>query len=249
MAAPLIVGFVLLTQGALIKHEVATIDTSGPGEESPLRRVLTEFGKLVGDTLEIRFQRDAFLLEVAHRKHGHPLGTTERDTVVFSQVHEGIRDSIPNLDANPAWFSPDVEVTALDGLKARTVAKAVQLIEAARADGIELKVVPGYRNGEPRRNFLGFGEKLSPLSTHSTGFAFDVLVLKNGRVDFGPSEELDRVGAIGQRLGLIWGGEFPRCKVWSHFELPIARRELSRLKSEADPHAVEAVQADARLTR
>ena len=243
VAASLLVVFALFTQGFVIKREAAAVNTNKLEAESPLQRVLTEFGKLVEKTVEIRFQRDALILEAARQRHDQsiksmartsPLDPIENDALIFNQVHESIRDSIHYLDVNTAWLASDIETIAFDGLNARTAVKAIQLIEAAKADGIELKVIAGCRSGEQRRNFPGQGKAVLPLSTHSAGLAFDVVALKDGRMDFGPSEELSRVGAIGKTLGLIWGGEFSRYKAWSHFELPIARRELGKLKSDAN---------------
>ncbi len=54
-------------------------------------------------------------------------------------------------------------------------------------------------------------------SVHMFGCAFDVAVLKDGKTDWQDTPAYERLGAIGESLGLRWGGRFS-FRDWGHFE-------------------------------
>ena len=45
-------------------------------------------------------------------------------------------------------------------------------------------------------------------SWHNFGRAFDVAIVKDGKPDWSDTASYNKVGALGQSLGLVWGGSF-----------------------------------------
>ena len=56
-------------------------------------------------------------------------------------------------------------------------------------------------------------------SKHIAGRAFDIAVLKDGKITWAPKDYI-QAGAIGRACGLDWGGAWTRNKDYPHFELP-----------------------------
>ena len=54
-------------------------------------------------------------------------------------------------------------------------------------------------------------------SMHQFGCAFDIAVMKGGKIDWNDTPLYMRLGEIGESLGLRWGGRFS-FKDWGHFE-------------------------------
>ncbi|MDA8088306.1 MAG: M15 family metallopeptidase [Nitrospiraceae bacterium] len=54
-------------------------------------------------------------------------------------------------------------------------------------------------------------------SVHMFGCAFDVAILKDGKIDWQDTYSFERLGAVGESLGLRWGGRFT-FRDWGHFE-------------------------------
>jgi len=56
-------------------------------------------------------------------------------------------------------------------------------------------------------------------SKHIDGEAFDIVLLKNGKLNWDISDPAwKKAGEIGCKLGLRWGGNFPRTRDFPHFE-------------------------------
>jgi len=56
-------------------------------------------------------------------------------------------------------------------------------------------------------------------SRHTDREAFDVAILKNGKISWNVDDYLE-AGKIGRAVGLIWGGDFKTSKDRPHFEKP-----------------------------
>ncbi len=54
-------------------------------------------------------------------------------------------------------------------------------------------------------------------ASHMFGCAFDIAVLKDGKIDWQDIAAYKRLGAVGESLGLRWGGRF-KFRDWGHFE-------------------------------
>lgn len=105
---------------------------------------------------------------------------------------------------------------------------ARRLLEDARAAGIELVVTQGLRTMEEQAALYAQGRtapgnivtKAKPgTSWHNFGLAFDVAIVVNGQPTWPNDEALwSRVGDLGKRLGLEWGGDFASFKDLPHFQ-------------------------------
>lgn len=90
--------------------------------------------------------------------------------------------------------------------------------------GIDLLVFETYRTPERQNNLKKRG--LSMLkggnSKHQVGKAIDVVPIINGQPKWkgkGMSQLWYKIGTIGKKHGLIWGGDWKRFKDYPHFEL------------------------------
>lgn len=54
-------------------------------------------------------------------------------------------------------------------------------------------------------------------SKHNTGEAFDIAMLKNGKITW-YANDYKKAGEIGRNLGLRWGGDYKTTKDYPHFE-------------------------------
>lgn len=107
--------------------------------------------------------------------------------------------------------------------------KIVLLFVEAKKLGIDLFISETYRTPERQNKF--FGMKLSKVrsgsSKHQYGLAIDVIPVINGKSYADNHEVLKRVGLIGEKLGLKWGG---RWKFYDpiHFEYKWNLNDLKR---------------------
>jgi peptidoglycan L-alanyl-D-glutamate endopeptidase CwlK len=106
----------------------------------------------------------------------------------------------------------------------RPIARA--LVHAAAKEGITVKVISGTRTYAEQdalyaKGRTAPGSKVTNArggySNHNFGVAFDIGVFDGAKyITDGP--EYDRIGAIGKKLGLMWGGDWTSFKDKPHFE-------------------------------
>ncbi len=106
--------------------------------------------------------------------------------------------------------------------------KVEALLNAARAEGIELRVTQGLRTMEEQQALYDQGRtKPGPVVTnakpgsswHNFGLAFDVAVMKDGKPTWPADEALwQKIGALGKAQGLTWGGDFQNFPDRPHFQ-------------------------------
>lgn len=94
-------------------------------------------------------------------------------------------------------------------------------------EGIDLLVVQAYRGMEQQaalyaKGRSGHGKAVTNAgpgySWHNFGRAYDVAVIEDGKVLW-DSPKYAHAGAIGKKLGLVWGGDFRSVKGdLGHFE-------------------------------
>lgn len=133
-----------------------------------------------------------------------------------------------------------LQATILEGLKPEAADLAQKLIEKAKQHGIAVRLVSGYRRlaeqqalYEKGRTQLGQIVTAARFSTHNTGLAFDVAVVKDGKVTHdGP--DFDILGTLGEELGLVWGGHFKGSPDKLHFQTQGAADALRQLKSKPE---------------
>ena len=104
---------------------------------------------------------------------------------------------------------------------------ARELIAAAAAAGIAIKIISGTRTYEEQNALYEQGRSTpgrivtnarGGYSNHNFGIAFDIGVFEGGRyLDESPAYKT--VGALGKQLGLEWGGDWQSIQDEPHFEL------------------------------
>jgi hypothetical protein len=106
-------------------------------------------------------------------------------------------------------------------------AKVDSLIKDARSNGIDLRVVRGYRSVETQLEYYNQG-RTTPgaiityappgFSYHNYGLAVDVCEYVNGKPNW-HSKHWDEIGRIGKKHGLVWGGDWKLLVDRPHFQL------------------------------
>jgi LAS superfamily LD-carboxypeptidase LdcB len=157
----------------------------------------------------------------------------EKDTAKFKKVQADLKSTVDQLEVLNAELADKLQLSALDGLRIEAFLKASKLISEAKKEGIDLKVIAGYRSLEVQEKMFEEKKARRPISVHNTGLAFDVAVVRDGKVGFIEQDEVRHVGEIGIRLGLRWGGQYYRSKNVLHFETLDAKDALKALISQA----------------
>jgi len=109
-------------------------------------------------------------------------------------------------------------------LKPEIRRKLNELRSKAEAEGIDYKIICGYRSQEAQDKLYSQGRSTpgkkvtwTKRSRHTAGIAFDVAVLKEYRISWRPKDYF-RIGQIGKSIGLTWGGDW-KVRDYGHFEL------------------------------
>jgi peptidoglycan L-alanyl-D-glutamate endopeptidase CwlK len=113
-------------------------------------------------------------------------------------------------------------------LKPEVQPLARRLIETAREQGINAKVISGYRSYAEQDALYAKG-RTAPgprvtkarggYSWHNFQIAFDVGIFsENGKEYLGESPDYRKVGKIGESLGLEWGGSWKDFVDEPHFQ-------------------------------
>jgi peptidoglycan LD-endopeptidase CwlK len=122
----------------------------------------------------------------------------------------------------------------VSGLHESVQPLAQKLIEAAAQEGINITLVQGNRTNAEQDAIYAQGRTTpGPIvsntkggeSWHNFGLAFDVAIISSGpkppagKVTFPPDKAIwQRLGALGQQLGMTWGGGFSTLADYGHFE-------------------------------
>jgi hypothetical protein len=129
---------------------------------------------------------------------------------------------------DPSTVAPPAIPAEISPLSARTIknltpaaqAAAIALVEAAAASGIKLEIVNGFRSSQDQAKLFAQGRtEPGPIVTyakpgsslHESGMAFDVAVTNSKGKPTWPNDRAlwQQIGAIGESVGLTWGGRFP----------------------------------------
>lgn len=119
----------------------------------------------------------------------------------------------------------------IDDLAMPVKKMALDMIDACKAEGIDLLVTCTYRDPEAQdalyaqgRTTFGNVVTNAPgwLSLHNFHVAFDVVPLRSGKPVWqthGKDGELwQRVGEIGEKFGLEWAGRWKKFREFPHFQ-------------------------------
>lgn len=109
--------------------------------------------------------------------------------------------------------------------------KVVKMLYECKKQGIELKVVETYRTPE-RQNLLksrGYSMLNGGRSKHQHKIAVDVVPIVDGIMVWDDYKLWKKIGKIGKKQGLIWGGDWKRFRDYPHFEYPCSIDEVEFL--------------------
>lgn len=97
-----------------------------------------------------------------------------------------------------------------------------ELMEACKAQGIELAVVESFRTHAKQAEYFGMGRKYTRSkggsSKHQYGLAVDVVPVVDGNAVWDNTMLWKKIGVMGERLGLRWGGRWRAPYDPAHFE-------------------------------
>lgn len=100
--------------------------------------------------------------------------------------------------------------------------KVLELIKICKAKGIELAFVETYRTHAKQNEYKGMGKKYTRSgggkSKHQYGLAVDVVPIVNGEAQWHDKALWLKVGLVGEKLGLRWGGRWRHPFDPGHFE-------------------------------
>lgn len=125
---------------------------------------------------------------------------------------------------------------------------AKKLIAESAKIGIPIIVTATMRDAEYQAQCYAKGtSKTKDIGPHAFGLAFDVCI--NSKTDAYNAEKLKKVGAIGKKLGLVWGGDWKSIVDMPHFEYTMGltaadlragkRKELPAVPGEVAPVVVD----------
>lgn len=113
-------------------------------------------------------------------------------------------------------------ITDLNSLHPYFRDQIVGLIKRCKAKGIELAIVEAYRTPSKQHEYKSMGKKYTNSaagrSKHQYGLAIDVVPLVNGVAVWDNTALWRRVGVVGEKLGLRWGGRWRKPYDPGHFE-------------------------------
>lgn len=142
----------------------------------------------------------------------------------------------------------------LEGVHEYIKEKALALVSTAHCEGINIAITSGYRSNEEQAAIYGKGrssyiyngkqygnpkeKKVSNAkpgtSYHNFGLAFDFTVFDDNRQPIWNGNSYDKVGKMGQALGLEWGGAWTGFKDRPHFQHTFGL-SLAQLRSGTKP--------------
>ncbi|MBP9927149.1 MAG: M15 family metallopeptidase [Cyclobacteriaceae bacterium] len=100
--------------------------------------------------------------------------------------------------------------------------KIITLINLCKAKGIELAVVESFRTHSKQNEYKYMGKRYTRTggggSKHQYGLAVDVVPVVDSVAQWDNAKLWRRVGAVGEQLGLRWGGRWKELYDPGHFE-------------------------------
>lgn len=143
------------------------------------------------------------------------------------EIYEDTIDAWKRWDiADNYEFGPDrgniTMITDLQSLHPYFRDKVLELIRQSKLKGIELAIVETYRTPTKQNEYKAKGRKYTRVgpgqSKHQYGLAVDVVPVINGKPQWRNIALWRKIGPIGERLGMQWGGRWRRLFDPGHFE-------------------------------
>lgn len=110
--------------------------------------------------------------------------------------------------------------------------RVIELLSLCKSAGIELAIVESYRTPAKQAQYFAMGRKYTSSSSgrsrHQYGLAVDVVPLIDSVAVWNNKALWRKIGAIGESLGLRWGGRWRVTYDPGHFEWSggLSKREL-----------------------
>lgn len=106
--------------------------------------------------------------------------------------------------------------------------KIIQLTIEAKKQGIDIFISETYRTPERQNKLLkkGYSKLKGGRSKHQFGLAVDIIPVIDGISQHKNDVVLKKVGIIGEKLGLRWGGRWKKLYDPVHFEWNCRIRDL-----------------------
>ena len=100
--------------------------------------------------------------------------------------------------------------------------KVLELIGICKSKGIEIAIVETYRTPAKQSEYRSMGRRYTRTtagrSKHQYGLAIDIVPVVNSVPQWRNYKLWKKIGPIGERLGLRWGGRWSRLYDPGHFE-------------------------------
>jgi hypothetical protein len=113
-------------------------------------------------------------------------------------------------------------ITELNSLHPYFRDQIIELIRQCKAKGIELAIVEAYRTPSKQNEYRSMGKKYTRssggFSKHQYGLAIDVVPIVDSVAEWHNAALWKKVGTVGERLGLRWGGRWRHPYDPGHFE-------------------------------
>jgi hypothetical protein len=113
-------------------------------------------------------------------------------------------------------------ITDLNSLHPYFRDQIYELIRACRKKGITLAVVETYRTPSKQNEYRSMGKKYTRssggYSKHQYGLAVDVVPIIDSKAEWHNTALWKKIGAVGEKLGLRWGGRWRHPYDPGHFE-------------------------------
>lgn len=113
-------------------------------------------------------------------------------------------------------------ITDLDALHPYFLEKVNKLIAICKTKGIELAVVESFRTSAKQNEYKLMGKKYTRAtgghSKHQYGLAIDVVPVIDSVAQWDNARLWKKIGAVGEQLGLRWGGRWHTLYDPGHFE-------------------------------
>jgi LAS superfamily LD-carboxypeptidase LdcB len=147
---------------------------------------------------------------------------------LLTQTQNRTSAAIPNVPADLNLIT-QADAAKLQGTNSELAKKAMQTLQTAREQGLDVRVTEGYRSLEKQAQLYAQGRTApgnivtnarAGQSKHNSGNAVDMGVYDNGKyVARNDDPRYSQLGAIGKAQGLKWGGDFKSIPDKPHFEL------------------------------
>ncbi|PGM94044.1 peptidoglycan-binding protein [Bacillus cereus] len=104
---------------------------------------------------------------------------------------------------------------------------AKEFLELTKANGLDIRIYSAFRSWSEQDRLFSLGrwkpgKKVTNArggeSYHNWGLAFDAAPYENNSIPWGKTKKFKKMGYLGEKLGLNWGGNFTSIVDYPHFE-------------------------------